>query len=91
MGNSTEEETQQQQQQKDEMARESILLNVVWKGSEQYRLRVSQYATVLSVKALIEELTQVDVGNQKLLGLTKGRLPGDEDTLTGLGVASGVK
>ncbi|KAJ2509365.1 hypothetical protein GGI11_005915 [Coemansia sp. RSA 2049] len=91
MGSSTEEETQQQQQQKDEMARESILLNVVWKGSEQYRLRVSQCATVLSVKALIEELTQVDVGNQKLLGLTKGRLPGDEDTLTGLGVASGVK
>ncbi|KAJ1726636.1 hypothetical protein LPJ72_006272, partial [Coemansia sp. Benny D160-2] len=90
MGSSTEEETQQQQKQ-DEMARESILLNVVWKGSEQYRLRVSQYATVLSVKALIEELTQVAVGNQKLLGLAKGKLPGDADTLAGLGVASGVR
>ncbi|KAJ2657763.1 hypothetical protein IWW48_004370 [Coemansia sp. RSA 1200] len=87
MSSNTEGEIQQQ----DEMTRGSILLNLVWKGSEQYRLQVSQYATVLSVKTLIEELTQVDVVNQKLLGLTKGRLPGDEDTLAELGVASGVK
>ncbi|KAJ2402679.1 hypothetical protein GGI23_000540 [Coemansia sp. RSA 2559] len=75
----------------DELARESIALDVVWKGSEQYTLRVSRYATVQSVKALIEELTMVDAMDQKLLGLVKGKLPKDHDTLTSLKVRSGVK
>ncbi|KAJ1799070.1 hypothetical protein LPJ59_002084 [Coemansia sp. RSA 2399] len=77
--------------EEDELARESITLGVVWKGSEQYTLRVSRYATVLSVKALIEELTMVDAMDQKLLGLVKGKLPKDHDTLTSLKVTNGVK
>ncbi|KAJ2557943.1 hypothetical protein EV175_001047 [Coemansia sp. RSA 1933] len=78
-------------EEEDELTRESISLDVVWKGSERYTLRVSRHATVLSVKVLIEELTTVDAMNQKLLGLVKGRLPKDNDTLTSLQVASGVK
>ncbi|KAJ1662501.1 hypothetical protein IW140_005476 [Coemansia sp. RSA 1813] len=77
--------------EEDELARESISLDVVWKGSERYTLRVSRHATVLSVKALVEELTTVDAVNQKLLGLVKGKLPKDHDTLAQLGVSSGVK
>ncbi|KAI8324489.1 HAD-superfamily subfamily IIID h, partial [Martensiomyces pterosporus] len=68
-----------------------ISLEVTWQGTKKYSLRVSKYATVLSVKALIEELTEVDAGSQKLLGLVKGQLPRDTDTLAALCVASGTK
>ncbi|KAJ1832967.1 hypothetical protein LPJ63_003117 [Coemansia sp. RSA 2711] len=75
----------------DEMAHESVSFSVVWRGSEQYALRVPKYATVLSVKLLLEELTEVDAGSQKLLGLVRGKLPGDTDTLQGLGVQDGAR
>ncbi|KAJ2470708.1 hypothetical protein GGI02_002754, partial [Coemansia sp. RSA 2322] len=75
----------------DEMVRESVLIDVVWRGSEQYPLRIPKYATILSVKALLEELTGVDAESQKLLGLVRGQLPRDSDTLVGLGVSSGTR
>ncbi|KAJ2078378.1 hypothetical protein H4R24_004511, partial [Coemansia sp. RSA 988] len=75
----------------DEMARESLSLEVVWKGSERYSLKVTKYATVISIKVLLEELTEVDSESQKLLGLVKGKLPRDTDTLAVLGVKSGTK
>ncbi|KAJ1934238.1 hypothetical protein FBU59_005765, partial [Linderina macrospora] len=76
--------------QGDEMARESLSLHVTWQGAK-HTLRISQYATVLSIKVLLEELTGVEVTSQKLLGLVKGRLPRDQDTLVQLGVADGMK
>ncbi|PIA18791.1 HAD-superfamily subfamily IIID h [Coemansia reversa NRRL 1564] len=75
----------------DEMARESLSLEVIWKGSERYSLKVTKYATVISIKVLLEELTEVDSDSQKLLGLVKGKLPRDTDTLAALGVKSGTK
>ncbi|KAJ1728484.1 hypothetical protein LPJ61_004010 [Coemansia biformis] len=75
----------------DEMARESLSLEVVWKGTERYPLKVPKYATVLSIKALLEELTEVESEGQKLLGLVKGRLPRDADTLADLGVQDGTR
>ncbi|KAJ1859633.1 hypothetical protein LPJ73_001762, partial [Coemansia sp. RSA 2703] len=75
----------------DEMVRESLSIEVVWKGSERYPLRIPKYATVLSVKVLIEELTEIDASSQKLLGLVKGKLPKDSDTLVDLGVVDGTK
>ncbi|KAJ2780076.1 hypothetical protein H4R18_003656 [Coemansia javaensis] len=75
----------------DEMTRESLSIEVVWKGTERYPLRVPKYATVISIKALLEELTEVDAGSQKLLGLIKGRLPSDTDTLAGLGIQDGAR
>ncbi|KAJ2770738.1 hypothetical protein GGI18_005166, partial [Coemansia linderi] len=56
-------------QEDDEMVRESLSLDVVWRGNERYPLRIPKYATVLSIKALLEELTGVDAESQKLLGL----------------------
>ncbi|KAJ2752796.1 hypothetical protein IWQ56_006693, partial [Coemansia nantahalensis] len=53
----------------DEMAREALSLEVVWKGSERYPLMVPKYATVSSIKGLLEELTEVEAEGQKLLGL----------------------
>ncbi|KAJ2157546.1 hypothetical protein GGF46_004435 [Coemansia sp. RSA 552] len=73
------------------MARESLALEVVWKGTERYPLQVPKYATVTSIKVLLEELTKVDAEGQKLLGLVKGRLPRDTDTLEGLGVRDGTR
>ncbi|KAJ2907513.1 hypothetical protein GGI21_003814, partial [Coemansia aciculifera] len=32
----------------DEMVRESLSLDVVWRGSERYPLRIPKYATILS-------------------------------------------
>ncbi|KAJ2345861.1 hypothetical protein GGH91_002391 [Coemansia sp. RSA 2671] len=78
-------------QEDDEMVRESLSLDVVWRGNERYPLRIPKYATVLSIKALLEELTGVDAESQKLLGLVRGQLPRDHDTLAGLGVSSGTK
>ncbi|KAJ2840908.1 hypothetical protein FBU31_000049 [Coemansia sp. 'formosensis'] len=78
-------------QEEDEMVRESLSLDVVWRGNERYPLRIPKYATILSVKALLEELTGVDAESQKLLGLVRGQLPRDSDTLIGLGVSSGTK
>ncbi|KAJ2018844.1 hypothetical protein IW146_006912 [Coemansia sp. RSA 922] len=78
-------------QEEDEMVRESLSLDVVWRGNERYPLRIPKYATILSVKALLEELTGVDAESQKLLGLVRGQLPRDSDTLVGLGVSSGTK
>ncbi|KAJ2491935.1 hypothetical protein IWW37_001907 [Coemansia sp. RSA 2050] len=78
-------------QEEDEMARESLSLDVVWRGNERYPLRIPKYATILSVKALLEELTGVDAESQKLLGLVRGQLPRDSDTLVELGVSSGTK
>ncbi|KAJ1646639.1 hypothetical protein LPJ64_001920 [Coemansia asiatica] len=75
----------------DEMVRESLSLEITWKGSKKYQLRIPKYATVLSVKVLIEELTEIDSDSQKLLGLVKGKLPKDSDTLVDLGVADGTK
>ncbi|KAJ2866664.1 hypothetical protein GGH94_001390 [Coemansia aciculifera] len=77
--------------EEDEMVRESLSLDVVWRGNERYPLRIPKYATILSVKALLEELTGVDAESQKLLGLVRGQLPRDTDTLVGLGVSSGTK
>ncbi|KAJ2901057.1 hypothetical protein IWW38_000022 [Coemansia aciculifera] len=74
----------------DEMVRESLSLDVVWRGSERYPLRIPKYATILSVKALLEELTGIDAESQKLLGLVRGKLPRDSDTLVALGVSSGT-
>ncbi|KAJ2509173.1 hypothetical protein GGH95_001277 [Coemansia sp. RSA 1836] len=82
---------QQEVGDEDEMVRESLSLDVVWRGSERYPLRIPKYATILSVKALLEELTGVDAESQKLLGLVRGQLPRDSDTLVGLGVSSGTK
>ncbi|KAJ2845962.1 hypothetical protein J3B02_004534 [Coemansia erecta] len=73
------------------MVRESLSLEITWKGSKKYQLRIPKYATVLSVKVLIEELTEIDSDSQKLLGLVKGKLPKDSDTLVDLGVADGTK
>ncbi|KAJ2598517.1 hypothetical protein GGF40_002086 [Coemansia sp. RSA 1286] len=75
----------------DEMVRESLSLEVTWKGSEKYNLRIPKYATILSVKVLIEELTEIDADSQKLLGLVRGKLPKDNDTLVSLGVVDGTK
>ncbi|KAI9499860.1 hypothetical protein GGI25_003888 [Coemansia spiralis] len=75
----------------DELSRESLALEVFWKGTEQHSLRVSKHATILSVKVLIEELTGVDVEGQKLLGLVKGILPKDTCTLANLGIRSGTR
>ncbi|KAJ1937993.1 hypothetical protein GGF37_004980 [Kickxella alabastrina] len=75
----------------DEMVRESISIELLWKGSERYQMRIPKYATVLSIKVLIEELTEIEADSQKLLGLVKGRLPSDGDTLVGLGVRNGTR
>ncbi|ORX71665.1 HAD-superfamily subfamily IIID h [Linderina pennispora] len=72
------------------MARSSLSLVVTWQG-RTYPLRISQYATVVSVKVLLEELTEVEVESQKLLGLVKGRLPADSSTLSELSVADGTR
>ncbi|KAJ2723254.1 hypothetical protein GGI07_002756 [Coemansia sp. Benny D115] len=85
------EESDEEAAAADEIVRESVSLDVVWKGSERYQLKIPKYATVLSVKALIEELTDIEADSQKLLGLVKGRLPKDKDTLADLGVRSGTK
>ncbi|KAI7822429.1 ubiquitin-like domain-containing CTD phosphatase 1-like protein [Kickxella alabastrina] len=73
------------------MVRESISIELLWKGSERYQMRIPKYATVLSIKVLIEELTEIEADSQKLLGLVKGRLPSDGDTLVSLGVRNGTR
>ncbi|KAJ2808957.1 hypothetical protein H4R20_000506 [Coemansia guatemalensis] len=88
---SASEEGLEKEHGEDEMARESLSLEVVWKGSERYSLKVTKYATVISIKVLLEELTEVDSDSQKLLGLVKGKLPRDTDTLAVLGVKNGTK
>ncbi|KAI9467830.1 HAD-like domain-containing protein [Coemansia mojavensis] len=69
----------------------SVLLTVVWKHDEQYLLQVSKYTTVLSIKLLLEEITLVDKECQKLLGLVKGRLPDNHETLESLGIISNTR
>ncbi|KAJ2665730.1 hypothetical protein IW148_001489 [Coemansia sp. RSA 1199] len=77
--------------QQDDMAQNSVSLVVVWTSNKRYNVRVAKYATVRSIKVLLEGLTEVDANSQKLLGLVRGHLPRDTDTLDALGVISGTR
>ncbi|KAJ2668379.1 hypothetical protein IWW42_005247 [Coemansia sp. RSA 1085] len=46
---------------------------------------------LLSIKLLLEEITLVDKECQKLLGLVKGRLPDNHETLESLGIISNTR
>ncbi|KAJ2241121.1 hypothetical protein GGH98_005734, partial [Coemansia sp. RSA 454] len=80
-----------QNEESDDMAQNSVSLDVVWTSNKRYNVRVAKYATVRSIKMLLEGLTQVDADSQKLLGLVRGHLPRDTDTLDALGVTSGTR
>ncbi|KAJ2359096.1 hypothetical protein IWW50_001582 [Coemansia erecta] len=86
-----EEPLAREQALEDDMAQNSVSLDIVWKGNTRYPVRVPKYATVMSIKVLLEELTKVDAGSQKLLGLVRGKLPQNSDTLEELCVASGTR
>ncbi|KAJ2496748.1 hypothetical protein GGH96_005611 [Coemansia sp. RSA 1972] len=80
-----------QNEESDDMTQNSVSLDVVWTSNKRYNVRVAKYATVRSIKVLLEGLTEVNASSQKLLGLVRGHLPRDTDTLEALGVISGTR
>ncbi|GAA5864530.1 hypothetical protein JCM3774_005156 [Rhodotorula dairenensis] len=63
----------------------SLVLN--WRGSKQ-QVSVVESDTVGDLKAVLFSLTRVPPARQKIVGLTKGKLPGDEQEVVKLGLGA---
>ncbi|TDL24930.1 HAD IIID h [Rickenella mellea] len=67
-----------------------VHLNVTWKG-ETLSLELADSDRVYDLKALLQSLTDVPPERQKILGLVKGKLPPDEETIRNLNLSNGKK
>ncbi|GAA5869654.1 hypothetical protein JCM1840_000546 [Sporobolomyces johnsonii] len=56
-----------------------------WKGAS-YELKIAEHDTVGDLKAVLWSLTGVPPERMKLVGLVKGKLPGDEEEVVKLGL-----
>lgn len=59
-----------------------------WAG-KKYELTLVQSDLILDLKAALWSLTNVPVERQKIVGLVKGKLPGDEVEVVSLGLSAG--
>ncbi|KAL5529487.1 hypothetical protein ACEPAG_5472 [Sanghuangporus baumii] len=67
-----------------------IKLRFTW-VSKMYDLSVAESDRVYDLKSLIFSMTNVPPDRQKILGLVKGRLPPEEETISALKLTSGKK
>ncbi|KAH9832936.1 HAD subfamily IIID h [Rhodofomes roseus] len=67
-----------------------IHLSFTWSG-KPFGLDIAESDRVDDLKALLQSLTDVPPERQKILGLVKGKLPPDEETIGNLKLTSGKK
>lgn len=67
-----------------------IHLSFTWSG-KPFELDIAESDRVDDLKALLQTLTDVPPERQKILGLVKGKLPPDEETIANLKLTSGKK
>ncbi|KAL5511377.1 hypothetical protein ACEPAH_4593 [Sanghuangporus vaninii] len=67
-----------------------IKLRFTWAG-KMYDLNVAESDRVYDLKSLIFSMTNVPPDRQKILGLVKGKLPPEEETISALKLTSGKK
>ena len=57
----------------------------------QYEIKIPCLDTIGDLKSVLWTLTSVPPARMKLLGLVKGKLPGDEQEMGSLGLVAGVE
>ncbi|KAI0722407.1 HAD subfamily IIID h [Fomitopsis betulina] len=67
-----------------------IRLYLIWSG-KPFQLDIAESDRVDDLKALLQSMTDVPPERQKILGLVKGKLPPDDETIANLKLTTGKK